>query len=386
MDQPEQSAGLAALRPEAPPVAEARRAIVEWLIAHAVRPGQRLPPQAELARALHRSATTIQNALGQLATERVVERRRGAGTILLRVPAGRQPAPAADAAPPLPPAIVYRNLPFSAQTRGMAAQVVLTAERTLRERYREAPPLLLRQDDLDTWKDRGGSPLAGLVILQDNDFDARLEALRQRLPGEPPPVVHVLFSLPPDFTLPYVVCIDNFAIGQLAGRTFAEAGYKRLLVAVSGEDLIFEQQRQQGLAHALRQSGTIPVACPARGDGWSERGERAFALWQALPAAERPAAVFCMNDAMAQAFCAHALAAGLRIPQDLSVLGVDNSFEYESPSGISLSTIDPMCHLLGEEAAKLLCRLLSPEAAQCYPGVTRIPPRLVWRQSGPYRR
>jgi len=93
----------------------------------------------------------------------------------------------------------------------------------------------------------------------------------------------------------------------------------------------------------------------------------------------KPDAVVCYNDLVAIGFMGVATTLGIRIPEDLSVVGIDNIpfGRFTSPA---LTTVDTQSEKLGEEGMRLLLRLVAggdPPA----PGHTRLEPRLVLRDS-----
>ncbi|MCM5558799.1 LacI family DNA-binding transcriptional regulator [Pleomorphomonas sp. JP5] len=72
-----------------------------------------------------------------------------------------------------------------------------------------------------------------------------------------------------------------------------------------------------------------------------------------LKSERHPTAVFCWTDTVAFTLMAEALKLGIRIPEDLSVVGYDNARIAALPQ-ISLTSIDQSGHMLGSEAMKLL--------------------------------
>jgi len=80
-----------------------------------------------------------------------------------------------------------------------------------------------------------------------------------------------------------------------------------------------------------------------------------LAAWATLP--EPPTALFCANDLIALGAIAAAQALGLRVPEDLSIVGVDNSINA-AKSDPPLTTIDLDIAVLGREALRSLLRLM----------------------------
>jgi len=79
------------------------------------------------------------------------------------------------------------------------------------------------------------------------------------------------------------------------------------------------------------------------------------ARWARLP--EPPTAVFCANDSLAFAVIAAARELGWRVPEDLSVVGVDNSGvteDYRPP----LTSVEISIESVGREGVNALFRLM----------------------------
>ena len=104
-----------------------------------------------------------------------------------------------------------------------------------------------------------------------------------------------------------------------------------------------------------------------------------FDAFQALKSRGRlPSALFVCNDMMAMGVIHAAAQDGLRVPQDLSLIGYDDIHlsKYMTPA---LTTIHQPKHRLGKAAVDtLLSRLESPEV---YPQVVELEPTLIERSS-----
>lgn len=99
-----------------------------------------------------------------------------------------------------------------------------------------------------------------------------------------------------------------------------------------------------------------------------------------LTSPRRPTAVFCWTDSVAFTLMAEALKLGIRIPEDLSVVGYDNSRLAELPQ-LSLTSVDQSGHLLGSEAMKLLIERIEGRRTDRH---IILPPRLdVKGSTGP---
>lgn len=118
-----------------------------------------------------------------------------------------------------------------------------------------------------------------------------------------------------------VVCDDHWA-GARAAALLLQAGHTRIAYVAGTAESAASRQRQAGLRTALRAAGT-DLHTVLRAD-WTYRG--AFdVVAHALAREPAPDALFCANDIMACAAMDAARRHGLRVPEQLSVLGFDDS-------------------------------------------------------------
>ncbi len=179
--------------------------------------------------------------------------------------------------------------------------------------------------------------------------------------------------------------IDNaFDGGYLAGRYLIERGH-RDIGAIPGQlNRNTGGGRFNGFVKALTEAN-IPVRDEwvVQGDFEPESGYQA--MRQILTQKNRPTAVFCGGDVMAMGAICAADEMGLRVPQDISVIGYDNvrNARYYSPP---LTTIHQPKERLGEMAfTMLLDRIINKREEQ---QTIEVKPKLVERRSvadGPYR-
>ena len=96
-----------------------------------------------------------------------------------------------------------------------------------------------------------------------------------------------------------------------------------------------------------------------------DHAEQALDAWMALPAEQRPTAVFCASDTLALRLLEAAKARGISVPEQLSLVGVDDSPEARDASVPLTSVVMPALQI-GREAARLLLRMLEGwPAASC---------------------
>ncbi|WP_120522294.1 LacI family DNA-binding transcriptional regulator [Arthrobacter celericrescens] len=160
-----------------------------------------------------------------------------------------------------------------------------------------------------------------------------------------------------------VVAGDDDAGGQLAARHLLALGHRRI-AHLSGQGAPAEHRRR-GYVRAMAEAGAEPLVYGV--DGGTDEANGFRAMRQALDAGGRaaggpPTAVFAANDVMALGAMAALRDAGLRVPEDVSVLGYDDS-PLAAYGYIRLSTVDGHSRRLGAEAAQMaLDRMAAPAA------------------------
>lgn len=154
--------------------------------------------------------------------------------------------------------------------------------------------------------------------------------------------------------IPSVVVNDQKAAYELI-EYLIKKGHRRIGVISGKQDSIHTQDRLLGYQMALRDHHLIydpELVC--NGD-WTRRS--GYECVEKLLKQEATA-VFCMNDLMAGGVYDRADELGLRIPEDLSVVGYDNrelSSYYKPP----LTTIELPLHDIGYRAAEVMMELLA---------------------------
>lgn len=171
------------------------------------------------------------------------------------------------------------------------------------------------------------------------------------------------------------VSIDNEGAAHAAVRHLTEAGHRRIAHLSGPGNTGLTALRQTGYARALVEAG-LPAdpALVLPGDFGLESGRAAFARFAALD--PRPTAIFCANDETAMGFIAAAHLAGVRVPQDVSVVGFDD-IHFAQAFLPALTTIRQPRAEMGAAAMRLLLDVLAGEA----PVSVRLPWEMVVRES-----
>ena len=159
---------------------------------------------------------------------------------------------------------------------------------------------------------------------------------------------------------------DHRRIGRIAREFFLSRGFGNLAYCgIPGA--AFSIQRQKAFADARTH-----IYSPAthgqidESQFFAERVDRtpdARQLKSWLRTLPKPAAVFCCNDLRAIQLQHAALECGLRIPQDLALLGVDDDTITCSFAEIPISSIRPNAFRAGYDAARILRTMMSRRPA-----------------------
>jgi LacI family transcriptional regulator len=177
--------------------------------------------------------------------------------------------------------------------------------------------------------------------------------IRQRLPV-------VLIERAPRDAPVDAVLISNHLGGQLAAYHLLELGHRRIACITGPRRVTLREERLHGFRTTLARSGVVLDDCSIRvGDFKSESGYRhALSL---LVQNDRPTAIFAFNDMMALGVLRAAHELDIAVPQQLSVIGFDDTY-LASFSVPTLTTITLPKHEMGLRAMQMLLdRINNPE-------------------------
>jgi LacI family transcriptional regulator len=175
------------------------------------------------------------------------------------------------------------------------------------------------------------------------------------------------------------VVVDDVAGGRQAVQHLLELGHRRIAYLSDFLDSPFKftssRDRFEGYRQALKLAG-IPFRPDYHTQGAHNRSEAHRLACQLLTLAERPTAIFAASDTQATGVLEAARSLGLRVPQDLSVVGYD---DIELAEYLQLTTIRQRLVESGKRGAELLLRVLAQLPAG--PVQESIVPELVVRQT-----
>jgi len=195
----------------------------------------------------------------------------------------------------------------------------------------------------------------------------------------PVPIVFLTMQPRPDVTC---VSFDNFLGGQMATQHLVDAGYQQIGHIAGPMDWWEARQRKAGWQDILERSGIkVQENLWIEGNWSSASGEQAFL--QLLARNKQLEAVFVANDQMAYSVYQVAAKKGIRIPDDLGVVGFDGLAEtaYLWPP---LTTIYQNLNQLGRTAVEHVVSTIETQqnTGGVQPGQTVVlKPELVQRAS-----
>ena len=141
---------------------------------------------------------------------------------------------------------------------------------------------------------------------------------------------------------------DDLAGGRLATEHLIELGHQRI-VHIDGGQGAGSSQRRSGYSAAMRDHGLEPEVISAQFT--EEAGLRAGRRLAGRP--KPPEAIFVANDLAAVGVLGALADHGLRVPDDLSVVGYDNT-SLAGIHHISLTSVDQDRHNMGRLAVEVL--------------------------------
>ncbi|MEJ2748111.1 MAG: substrate-binding domain-containing protein [Anaerolineae bacterium] len=179
-----------------------------------------------------------------------------------------------------------------------------------------------------------------------------------------------------------VVSVDNLYGGQLATQHLIDQGYQRIGIITGPPDWWEAQERERGWRQTLIESGRDDDldSLKVNGDWSAASGDIGLStLHEKSPDLD---AVFVSNDQMALGALQAARRLGLRVPQDLGVVGFDDIPEaaYFYPS---LTTVRQNTEKLGAAAVETINSLIQArrESEPFVQEIFHIKPRLIIRKS-----
>jgi LacI family transcriptional regulator len=233
------------------------------------------------------------------------------------------------------------------------------SERDVEREYAQFTTLRSRQVD-------------GIIVIYGSEHSKVIKSARD----SSIPVVFIDRPVPGAFSL----ASENFYGGQIAARHLAELGHRHIGMLCGEAEIRNVGERIAGFLAELQSRGiTVPQDYALHGLQELPFGLRVVELLEKDP---RPTAIFATNDIVAVGAWSKLLELGLRIPEDVSLMGFDDiqMSRYIIPP---LTTIAQRGREMVSRAIELLLALIanSNHSPEQFPTSTMINPTLVVRGS-----
>ncbi|WP_319411914.1 LacI family DNA-binding transcriptional regulator [uncultured Cohaesibacter sp.] len=189
------------------------------------------------------------------------------------------------------------------------------------------------------------------------------------------PVVYV-YSECPEGSIGFVP--DDFNAAKMATEHLIRLGRRKIAHITGMSSFKAAHLREAGWRTALEESGLAPHG-DALFDNWTEEHgyEAAYRLFDS--AADRPDAVFCGNDQIARGVVDAFAHMGIKVPDDVAIVGFDNWEVFAKATRPPLTSVDMGLTCLGKSAGLALLDMIEGRPIEA--GLRKLPCRLVVRQS-----
>ncbi len=329
-------------------------------------PGSSLPAEAELCAEFNIARGTVRQALGKLEDEGFVRREQGRGTFVTwgEGHAGGNRLTSNQ---------IGFVVPYVRDS--FVSTILLGAERAASEHdlsitFKHAANDPQRQDEV--LQELAEQRLAGIVLYPVNSMHS--ERVRQLL-GMGLAVVLIDRYLPG--TGADYVMSDHFYGALRATQHLIELGHRRIGLVSWRDPAISLEHRAAGYRQALIEAG-LPfdpnLVCEVEGYPSIDLGP----LCNFLDRSTGVTAIFAVNDQIALAVYKAARQLGIRIPEDLALVGFDN-LDFTMHLDVPLTTVEQPAFELGQQAVRTLIQRIEHPTAE--PQRIVLSTRLIVRRS-----
>ncbi len=334
-----------------------------------LKPGERVPTQTDQAQNYGVSLITIKKAMTDLVNRGILYSRIGKGTFVARSPklVSHTTSPSIG--------LVLRELknPFFSlvvdsieeKTSEIGYNLLLTKSSSREEK---------EELQISHFLDIG---VSGMIIASMGHHHQATKGILQ-LQRDKFPLVMVSYVQNEDISY---IGTDHVYGAQIATEHLINLGYKRIGYINSEKGDVLGTLRQQGYERALKDNGypiDNEIIYPLPLEGFWNQYQAGYQLGLQLPKLHsRPDAIFAFNDLSALGFEQAVLTQGLRVPEDVAIVGFDD-IERNLYAPVPLTTVHPPTSKIGTLAVETLLRMIGGDDS-----VTRtfLRPRLVIRES-----
>jgi LacI family transcriptional regulator len=177
------------------------------------------------------------------------------------------------------------------------------------------------------------------------------------------------------------VSLDDAEGGRLVGEHLLSIGCRRITFA--GGTFVVPQMRHRrdGCHQAVSRSGTATMSVMPTETLSVGLGRRIAEEIVAMPENERPDGIFAANDVLAVGILQGFLRHGVRVPDDIAIVGYDN-IDFAESAAVPLTSIEQPARSMGRHAARILVSQLDRAKDEVAVGQSEVfSPVLIVRES-----
>ncbi|MEV8339747.1 LacI family DNA-binding transcriptional regulator [Leucobacter sp. NPDC077196] len=215
----------------------------------------------------------------------------------------------------------------------------------------------------------------GIIISPVDERSSRLDMLKDR--GVP----MVFVDRVGDDRDVWSVVIDDREGGRLGARHLISRGHRRIAFLGHPHRSPKVRSRYEGAREVVHQSdGDITLEVVTTASWTVDEGRRLGTALAARPHDKRPSAVLCANDMLALGLIQELVRSGLRVPDDIAVVGYDD-IEWAAIGAVPLTTVAQPRELLGRTAVEMMIQLIDRPGPLPRANHIVLSPELVVRSS-----
>lgn len=173
---------------------------------------------------------------------------------------------------------------------------------------------------------------------------------------------------------------DDVAGGRLAGEHLIALGHRRIAFVGNLGSSLQVDRRFAGFAEPLAEAGIVAERIVT--DSWRiTDGRAAGAQLASRASGDLPTAIMCGNDLIALGLLLEFAGAGIRVPDDVSIVGFDD-LSWSEAATVPLTTVRQPRERLGRRAVRLLLDEIDRGAVHVHRHELLIPELVVRASSG----
>jgi len=334
--------------------------VSDVILPRELAPGDQLPTVRELQRKFEVSTSTISAALDVLEDQGIISRQHRNGSYLKSQPS-HAPAPGKTCRKV---GLVYPAF----TTKPLLKDILRGMERICKTQRIELSTATVETYGQEQAKatEMARSGLDALVIYPQPRTikQFRSDYLASELPGLP----IILIDLAYPSQMRTNITFDNYQLGFDITQRLLEEGHRNISfkkLKSQNREIHYRSNndRYQGYLDALQSKGITPLPEHC----WSENFSIHFkpeeklsidflSAFKEKPSAQRPTAVISLEDNHAAALIRCAKNVGVRVPEDLKIVGFDSNSAAHRRAGIPFPTTRPDFEKMGSLAANLAIR------------------------------